>query len=82
MKRNHLTFDQKRYLLHIYLTQGFNAAKPIAIQYGINPRTISNYSRAAGHKGKRGREAGQQYEKGTPNSPRWQKAIERGAVTA
>lgn len=56
MKGRGITFEQKRYLLHVYLTQGYTAAKPVAIKYGIGPRVISKYARAAGHKGKRGRE--------------------------
>jgi hypothetical protein len=81
MKAIALSHNQRRYLVHIYLTQGYTAAKPLAIQYGISPRTISKYTRAMGHKGKRGREIGKQWAKGTPGSARWQKAIERGAVT-
>jgi hypothetical protein len=58
MKSVKLPFEKRRYLLHVYLTQGYTAAKPIAIEYGINPKTISTYARAAGHKGRRGREIG------------------------
>lgn len=80
MKGIALSHDKKRYLLHVYLTQGYSAAKPIAIQYGISPKTISKFANAAGHKGKRGREPGKWGTKQTPNSRKWQKAIERGAI--
>lgn len=84
MKAIALDPAQKRYLVHIYISQGFTAAKPIAVRYGVSPRTISKYARAIGHEGKRGREPG--VWKGvtgrTDNSPRWQKAIERGGVIA
>lgn len=77
-----LTADQQAELLQVYLKQGYAAAKPLAVQYGICPRTISSYARAAGIAGKRGRQVG--VWKGitgkTDNSARWQKAIERGAV--
>jgi hypothetical protein len=56
--RKALSFERKRYLLHVYLTQGYTAAKPIAIKYGIKPRTLSDFARRAGHKGKQGREPG------------------------
>ena len=100
-----LKFEQRRYLLHVYLTQGYTSAKPIAIQYGILPRSISRYARAIGVKGKQGREPGVwklppkprvhrkkvngvvQKEVRAPRprinkkDPRWQWAIERGAVS-
>lgn len=83
MKRVPLSHDKKRYLVHIYLTQGYSAAKPIAIQYGIAPKSISKYTRDMGHKGKRGREFGKwKGTRQTPNSPKWDRAIERGAVLA
>jgi IS30 family transposase len=47
--------EQKRRLLEVYLKEGFAAAKPIAISYGIKPAEISRYSRAIGVKGKPGR---------------------------
>lgn len=50
-----LSDEQKRHLLSVYLTEGFCAAKPIAIQYGVNPRQMSRYARAAGIKGFTGR---------------------------
>jgi hypothetical protein len=81
MKGTRLTFEQKRHLLHVYLTQGFTAASPIAIRYGISPKSVSKYAKAAGHKGKRGREIGV-HRGGGHNDPRWAKAIERGAVAA
>lgn len=81
MKAIALSPDKKRYLVHIYLTQGYTAAKPLAVKYGISPSTMSKYTRAMGHKGRRGREPGLEcWKKQTPNSPKWQKAIERGSV--
>lgn len=77
-----ITAAQKRHLLDVYQTQGYQAAKPLAIQYGVSPREISKYTRAMGVKGKRGRELGKSWPKGNPSSPKWQKAIERGAVLA
>jgi hypothetical protein len=79
MKGRPVTFEQKRYLLHVYLTQGLTAASPAAISYGISPKSISKWARLAGHKGKRGREVGV-HRGGRHNDPRWSKAIERGAV--
>ena len=64
--RKLLSFEQKRYLLHVYLTQGYTAAKPIAIKYGIKPRSMSEIARKAGHRGKQGREPGVWNMKPTP----------------
>jgi hypothetical protein len=56
--RKKMTFEQKRYLLHVYVTQGFTAAKPIAVKYGVKPSSMSKFARLAGYKGKQGREPG------------------------
>lgn len=48
--RKHLSFDQKRYLVHLYVTGGFEAAKPFAVKYGIKPKYVANLARQAGHK--------------------------------
>lgn len=80
MKGTRLTFEQRQYLLRVYLEQGFTAASPIAIRYGISPKSISKWAKIAGHKGKRGREPGVHARH--HNDPRWKVAIERGAVTA
>lgn len=50
-----LTQEKCRILVEAYVSGGINAAKPIAIQYGINPQTVSRYTRLAGIKGKPGR---------------------------
>lgn len=50
-----LAQEKRKHLLDIYLNQGVEAAKPIALSYGINPATISHYARAIGIKGKPGR---------------------------
>ena len=72
-----LSHAKKRYLVHVYLTQGYTAAKPLAVKYGISPRTMSKYTRAAGIKGKQGRET-----KPKPiRMDRWQTAIERGSIS-
>lgn len=80
MKGRTITFEQKCHLLHVYLTQGFTAAAPIAVRYGISPKSVSKYAKDAGHKGKRGREPGVHARH--HNDSRWNVAIERGAVTA
>lgn len=80
MKGKSLTLEQKRYLLHVYMTEGLTAAKPIAVSYGISPKSISKWAKAVGHNGKRGREPGI-HRNGKPD-PRWKIAVERGAVIA
>jgi hypothetical protein len=77
-----LTREKRQRLLHVYLSEGFSAAKPLALHYGINPRSLSKYSRAAGIPGKRGRPMGKRMPKGTPRSVKWGWAIERGAIIA
>lgn len=47
--------DKRKHLVEVYIAHGFEAAKPIAASYGINPATISHYARAIGFKGKSGR---------------------------
>jgi transposase-like protein len=85
-------------LLHLYLTQGYAAASPLAIQYGVTPKAMSKWARKVGHVGKRGREpsvwksdaprkrkpwrAPFKARAIRPPDPRWQWAIERGAVVA
>jgi hypothetical protein len=76
-----LSHDKKRYLLHIYLTQGYSAAKPLAIKYGVSPRVMSKYSLVIGIKGKRGREIGKWKGVRKPPSSRWETAVERGSIT-
>ena len=83
MKGRALSLEKKRYLLHIYLTNGYTAAKPLAIKLGVSPRIISKYARAAGHKGRRGRESGIWKGIGSryvADAALWQRAIERGPV--
>lgn len=46
---------KRKKLIEVYLTQGVHAAKPLAIEYGINPNTISRYARELGIKSKPGR---------------------------
>jgi hypothetical protein len=79
-----MTSDQRQRLLEVYLANGFTAAKPLAIEFGISPRSIAKYARAVGHKGRRGRESGKWKGKTgrTHHDSRWQKAIERGAIEA
>ena len=77
MKAVALSHDKKRYLVHVYLTQGYTAAKPLAVKYGISPRTMSKYTRAAGIKGKQGREPKPKIVR----ADRWKAAIERGSIS-
>lgn len=56
MKGKPPTFEQRQFILRIYLSQGYTAAKPWAIKYGIGLDSINRWAREAGHKGKRGRE--------------------------
>jgi hypothetical protein len=36
----------RRYLVSVYTTQGYEAAKPLAIKYGYGPRYLSQMARA------------------------------------
>jgi hypothetical protein len=83
MRNKQPTSEQRQFLMQIYTTQGFAAAKPWAIKFGLSPKTIFHYARAAGHVGKRGRKPGEWKGKTgrTHKDPRWAKAIERGAIS-
>lgn len=50
-----LAQEQRQHVLEIYQSQGMQAAKPIAISYGMNPALISHYARKIGIKGRPGR---------------------------
>lgn len=49
MKGKRLTFDQRRWLVHLYLNGGYEASKPYAIKCGVTPRYVSQLARFAGH---------------------------------
>ena len=75
-----LTNPQRRELIHVYLTQGLSAAKPLCAELGIDHRKISQYTRAMGIKGKRGRPTGKRVVR--PKYVKWGWAVSRGSVVA
>ena len=50
MKGKRLTFNQKRWLVHLYLNGGYEASKPYAIKCGITPRYVAQLVGRCGHK--------------------------------
>lgn len=44
-----MTNEQRDHLIKTYLEQGYVAAEPLAIEYGITPKHISGIARKAGH---------------------------------
>lgn len=78
------TFEQKQFILRIYKSDGFAAAKPWMIKYGFCPKSIFKWASNAGFVGTRGRRPGEWKGKTgrTDNDPRWAKAKQIGAVTA
>jgi hypothetical protein len=74
-----VTDDQRELLISTYLRDGYDAAAPLAVEYGVSPRHVAKLLRRRGIKNttKRGRKPGSEAGK---NNPRWRWAIERGAV--
>lgn len=75
-----LSQAKQRQLVFVYVTQGYAAAKPLAIRFGVNPRHISKYTRASGIKGKPG-PARTKQPKPKRSDHLWQRAIGRGSVS-
>lgn len=75
-----LSVAKQHHLVFVYVTQGYSAAKPLAILYGVNPRHISKYTRASGIKGKPGRQRTKQ-PKPKRSDHLWQRAIGRGSIS-
>lgn len=91
-----MTPETRAEILHVYLTQGYTAASPLAIAAGVTPKAMSKWARKAGHQGTRGREPGVWKTAGVrkrkpyrapskakaikPPDHRWQWAIERGEI--
>lgn len=72
MTRQFMTKDQRDNLLLVYLTEGFEAAKLLAKQYGVAPHYASNIARRRGYLGNRHRR----------HEHRWKRAIQAGEVHA
>jgi hypothetical protein len=49
MKGKPTTKAQRARLLEVYLERGFQAAKPLAIEYGFDPGNLAQLARNAGH---------------------------------
>lgn len=85
MRGSSLTKEQRETLLHAYRDKGFQAAKPLAISFGIAPRYVARLARENGitgnyFRGQLGVMATVKKQKYIDK--RWKIAIERGAVTA
>lgn len=58
MKGRGMSIEKRRYLMRVYIREGYTAAAPLAIKYGIKPKTMSKYAKAMGYAGRQGREPG------------------------
>jgi hypothetical protein len=82
MKRGpKLTETQRIDLLAVYLSQGFEAAKPVAISLGVTAKYVAALARKRGHTGNHHRRQNPKTAM-TYNDPRWARAIAVGPVTA
>lgn len=77
---NILTKEAVNDLLDTYATCGGDAARALAPKYGIKPVYVKKLARVHGVKAKR--KEPRQKKQRNQNDPRWQWAVERGAVLA
>lgn len=77
MKGKPTTKEQRARLLEVYLDRGFQAARPLAIEYGFDPHNLAQLARNAGHKQKPVISEIRQTRK-----KMWDRAIQNGSVTA
>lgn len=82
MKGIALTAEQRDTLVDAYLQQGFDAARSMAIEYGISPRRIAKILRERGipNTTKRGAKPGR--KPAERDDARWARAIAIGPVIA
>ena len=77
MRGKHLTPEQRKRLLKIYIADGYEAAKMLAGEFGVGPEHISRLARKAGHY--KAPTVSQIYKS---RAAMWQRAKENGSVVA
>lgn len=79
MKGTRMLPEQRDLLLSTYRDKGFNAAKPLAVEFGVSPLYVARLARHHGIKN-RSRDKVALVMKGKYKAKRWAWAAERGAV--
>lgn len=81
MRGKRLTPEQIRLLMDTYRHHGYAAAKPLAIQFGVQPRYVASLARVYGIK-HHSREVVAMVTTQKYTDKRWRWAVERGAIIA
>lgn len=76
MARHFMTEAQRNEVLRVYVMEGYEAVKPLAIKYGVNPHYIAELARRRGFYGNR---QSRRY-KDSKRDPRWERARAIGMV--
>lgn len=64
--------EQRQEVLSVYLSSGYEAAKPLAIKYGVNPHYIAELARRRNFKGN--------HKRRWRLDPRWERAKVIGEI--
>lgn len=78
MARHFMTEAQRNEVLRVYVMEGYEASKPLAIKYGVNPHYIAELARRRGFYGNRQ----SRRFKDSKRDPRWERARAIGLVVA